>query len=123
MNTFLLGNLLARLDWDPLVDTDTGLPGHLLAHLEWFLGTFPLGYLVTDLLGNLHTNLPWHIIAHGVAELALLGLANIGALLIRLLSAGAGDGNPDLVIALALDRKSTRLNSSHSQQSRMPSSA
>ena len=27
------------------------------------------------------------------------------------------------VLALALDRKSTRLNSSHSQQSRMPSSA
>ena len=31
--------------------------------------------------------------------------------------------NPDLYKALTRDRKSTRLNSSHSQQSRMPSSA
>ena len=31
--------------------------------------------------------------------------------------------NPNLILAGDLDRKSTRLNSSHSQQSRMPSSA
>ena len=29
----------------------------------------------------------------------------------------------DALVALSIDRKSTRLNSSHSQQSRMPSSA
>ena len=33
------------------------------------------------------------------------------------------DSNEQYKIGLALDRKSTRLNSSHSQQSRMPSSA
>ena len=34
-----------------------------------------------------------------------------------------GHGRWDRIVAKALDRKSTRLNSSHSQQSRMPSSA
>ena len=32
-------------------------------------------------------------------------------------------GAPDLILPEGADRKSTRLNSSHSQQSRMPSSA
>ena len=38
---------------------------------------------------------------------------------------GAGPGDPSLLTlkAAEVDRKSTRLNSSHSQQSRMPSSA
>ena len=48
----------------------------------------------------------------------------------RLVNLGAAEGHPADVMdmsfanqALASDRKSTRLNSSHSQQSRMPSSA
>ena len=51
-----------------------------------------------------------------------VGSTNIGASLedyIPLTALGAADG----VAQLNSDRKSTRLNSSHSQQSRMPSSA
>ena len=41
----------------------------------------------------------------------------------RVLSTGTIPADRETAAALDLDRKSTRLNSSHSQQSRMPSSA
>ena len=43
-----------------------------------------------------------HVLAHGVGDLPLLGLGHVSAGLVRLLPAGAGDGHPDLVVALAL---------------------
>ena len=62
---------------------------------------------------------------------AAAGTYQVGREKVREFAAGIGDANPvstDVDAARALgysdiDRKSTRLNSSHSQQSRMPSSA
>ena len=42
---------------------------------------------------------------------------------VLLLEAGGRDWNPLIHVPIGLDRKSTRLNSSHSSVSRMPSSA
>ena len=57
-------------------------------------------------------------------------ILSIGSILIitgYVLMSGEGSTpaayNPDIFSRLRIDRKSTRLNSSHSQQSRMPSSA
>ena len=102
VNTLLFWNLLACLDRYPLVDLDTGLSWHFLAHLERFLCTFLLWDFMTDLFWMIHTDLSWDIIADRIAELTLLGLADISALLIWLLPACAGDGYPHLVIALSL---------------------
>ena len=58
---------------------------------------------------------PWWLIAIGVLTSVLLGKQVFGGL-------GYNPFNPAMV-GYVVDRYSTRLNSSHSQQSRMPSSA
>ena len=55
----------------------------------------------------------------GILNLGLEGMMLIGAMSAFSVTVSTGNGT----LGLLVDRKSTRLNSSHSQQSRMPSSA
>ena len=102
MDTLLLGNLLARLHRDSLVNIDALLSGNITAHFVWFLSALLLRYLMTHLLGNINTHLVRNITADWEADLSLLGLGHIDTLFVRFLSAGPGYGNPDLVVALPL---------------------
>ena len=114
--------------------------GKLISGLCLILGYLILGLVSARAIPSLGLNIPFWppsglAIALVLVEgLVLLPAVTAGALLTNLQLIG-GQLGPALLIALAhtaataivvllaRDRKSTRLNSSHSQQSRMPSSA
>ena len=96
VDTFLFWNLLADLDWDLLVNINTFFPWHICALLIRFLSAFLLRDLMADLLGDVDTHLVGHVLAHRVDYLSLLGLGQVCALLVGLLSACTGDRDPDL---------------------------
>mgnify|MGYP003335103324 CR=1 FL=1 len=96
-------------------DTTRFSPGGLLAPaVDWLNQHFhPLFALVggaVDALLNL-------------TESAFLALPPTGLILVLGLAASLLLNGRVAALGVAIDRKSTRLNSSHSQQSRMPSSA
>merc|ERR1719281_2060583 len=53
------------------------------------------------LAGDVLAHLVRHVPTHGVRHLLLLGLAHVLARVVGVLFAGAGDGSPDLVVAVA----------------------
>merc|ERR1711988_97263 len=81
----LLGDSLADPHWDLLVVVGAVLARDLPALLA--------GHVLTHLLR--------HVPTHGVRHLLLLGLGHVLAGVVGVLFAGAGDGSPDLVVAVA----------------------
>merc|ERR1712014_573004 len=100
--TDLLRNTLADPDGHLLVLVGAVLPGHLLALLERLVGADLVSHLPALLPRDVLADLLGHVVTHGVGHLSLLGLDHVLAAVVGVLFAGAGDGSPDLVVAVAL---------------------
>merc|ERR1712177_199727 len=96
------GNPSADLVGDLLVLIFTLLLFLLVAFLFALLGTLLIMDLVTFLTGDINTLLLIHILAHIMGHLPGHLLVNVLALVMGLDLAGAGNDDPDHVVALAL---------------------
>merc|ERR1719245_1139915 len=97
----LLGDSLADPHWDLLVVVGAVLARDILALLQRLVGAHLVRHLPALLAGHVLTHLLRHVPTHGVRHLLLLGLAHVLAGVVGVLFAGAGDGSPDLVVAVA----------------------
>ena len=100
--TDLLGNPLADPDGALLVHGVALLHRPLAALLQGLVGAHLVRHLATRLAGHIGTLLLGHVTAHGVGHLPRLLLGHVPALVVGVALAGAGDGHPHLVVALAL---------------------
>merc|ERR1712152_18769 len=98
----LLGDRLADPHWDLLVLVGAVLTGDILALLQRLVGAHLVRHLPALLAGHVLAHLLRHVPTHGVRHLLLLGLGHVLAGVVGVLFAGAGDGSPDLVVAVAL---------------------
>merc|ERR1711988_1259667 len=96
------GNPSADLVGDLLVIIFTFLLFLLVAFLFGLLGTLLIMDLVTFLAGNINTLLLLHLLAHIMGHFPGHLLVHVLALVMGLDLAGAGDGDPDHVVTLAL---------------------
>ena len=102
MNTLLFWNLLTGFHWDFLVYLDTCFSGLLMTLFKWFLGTFGLGYLMTDFFWNINTDFMRDLLTNWICHLSLLGLGHICTLFIWLLSTCSRYWNPNLCKIISL---------------------
>ena len=87
--------------------------------------TSPTGAVIRDILHRLADRFPRHVLIWPVLVQGDGAAAQVAAAIdgFNRIAPGGAVPRPDLIIVARGDRKSTRLNSSHIQKSRMPSSA
>merc|ERR1719323_868383 len=102
--------VVADLLGDPLAHSHGALLVHCVTLLHWPLAALLQGLVTAHLVRDLATSLSWHIgtlllgdiATHGVGHLPRLLFSHIPALVMGVGLAGAGDGDPHLVVTLAL---------------------
>merc|ERR1719323_741717 len=95
---------------DPLAHPHGALLVHGVTLLHWPLAALLQGLVTAHLVRDLATRLSWHIstlllgdiATHGVGHLSRLLFSHIPALVMGVGLAGAGDGDPHLVVTLSL---------------------
>merc|ERR1719322_364955 len=100
--TNFLGNSFADSDGELFMDRMTFLSWHLVTLFQRLVPADLVRNVSADLSRNISACMLGHILAHRVRHLPLLGLGHLLAFVVGVVLAGAGDGDPDLVVAVSL---------------------